>query len=75
MSSNFDNFVRTLTGFYGMLCDHLDTIAWVALGGLLLAGLCGCAWIGRWVMRGGLTRPSRQLFAEHRKIEHYLRKR
>jgi hypothetical protein len=49
-------------------------MAWVALGGLLLTVILFCLLSLRWILRGGLSRSSRRLFAERREIDHYLKK-
>lgn len=74
MNSDMDRFFSILFHMLRDLRDSLGAMAWVILGGLLLAGILFCVLSLRWILRGGLSRSSRHLFAERREIDHYLNK-
>ena len=74
MNSDMDRFFSVLFHLLRDLRDSLGAMAWVALGGLLLTVILFCLLSLRWILRGGLSRSSRRLFAERREIDHYLKK-
>jgi hypothetical protein len=75
MSSDTDRFFSVLFHLLRNLHESLGSVAPVILGCLLLASILLCVLLLRWLLRGGLSRSSRHLFAERREIERYLKDR
>jgi hypothetical protein len=75
MNSDRESFFNRLCDTAANARDSLGQDAMVVIGILLAAGILVAFLAGRWILRGGLSRSLRDIFAQRQAIEQYLKER